>query len=138
MRPLPEKENCVRYVMKGESAGTLFIRHFNNSLHTHGYILTNGKTSNPGAEQLPNLSKVFKQTLFGDDQICKYGKIIILTDGDVDGHHITALIFRFLTKDAKLYFAENRVYKLCSPLFVYKSPDNQNKRYFHSKHEFAQ
>jgi DNA gyrase subunit B/topoisomerase-4 subunit B len=47
----------------------------------------------------------------------RYGKVILLTDADSDGHHIATLLLTFFYRHVPSLFAEGRVYLACPPLF---------------------
>lgn len=47
----------------------------------------------------------------------RYGKIILLTDADSDGHHIATLLLTFFYRHISGLFDDGRVYLACPPLF---------------------
>jgi len=47
----------------------------------------------------------------------RYGKVILLTDADSDGHHIATLLLTFFYRHVPSLFTEGRIYLACPPLF---------------------
>jgi DNA gyrase subunit B/topoisomerase-4 subunit B len=47
----------------------------------------------------------------------RYGKIILLTDADSDGHHIATLLLTFFYRHVPGLFADGRIFLACPPLY---------------------
>jgi DNA gyrase subunit B/topoisomerase-4 subunit B len=47
----------------------------------------------------------------------RYGKVILLTDADSDGHHIATLLLTFFYRHLRGLFDDGRVFLACPPLF---------------------
>ena len=47
----------------------------------------------------------------------RYGKVILLTDADSDGHHIATLLLTFFYRHVQGLFTDGRIYLACPPLY---------------------
>ncbi len=47
----------------------------------------------------------------------RYGKVVLLTDADSDGHHIATLLLTFFYRHVPGLFADGRIFLACPPLY---------------------
>ncbi len=85
---------------------------------------TNGKAKG-GREQTFDITKL------------RYGKIIIMTDADVDGEHIRTLLLTFFYRYMRPLMASGHIYLAQPPLFVVKVGAN-DRFYCHNQAEVDQ
>ncbi len=137
-----KQEGTELFIVEGDSAGGSAKqgrnREFQAVLPLRGKILntfteTNGKNGKPTDYKTKSLSKMMSSneivTLINalgldpktdeiDIKDLRYGKIIIMTDADVDGSHIRALLLTFLNNKPFNKLIENgNVYLAQPPLF---------------------
>ncbi len=70
-----------------------------------------------------------------DPEKARYGKIIIMTDADVDGSHIRTLILTFLFRQMRGLIEAGRVFVACPPLYLIRRKGEKEGRYLQSEEE---
>ena len=64
---------------------------------------------------------------------CRYGKVVLLTDADVDGAHIRTLLLTFLFRYRKELFQQGRVYVAVPPLYRIETSRSGKPRWAYSE-----
>ncbi|SHO48725.1 DNA gyrase/topoisomerase IV subunit B [Anaerocolumna xylanovorans] len=119
-------EECEVYIVEGDSAGgtvkTARDRRTQAVLPLRGKILNVEKSSLEKIlvnNEIKSMIASFGCGIGDDFDINKlrYGKIIILTDADVDGAHISTLLLTFFYRFMPELILEGRIYRGLPPLY---------------------
>ncbi len=140
-----DRWKCSINIFEGDSAAAAFRKY--RDTQTMGSFSLKGKFINVSEittqkltqnEEAVNLMAAIGLKLGQEPDLksLRYGRILILSDADVDGNSISALLINFFNKYWPQLFERGMVYKVETPIVVSINKKSKKKLLFYSQTEY--